>query len=281
MTISNITVLGGDLRQAYAAQYLSSCGFCVTCFQTLPFPYSSSIRIADSPAAALENNPALLLPCPLSPEVLEQLPFDELIKLLSEGSVIFHNGIPDSLRSRLSRRNCILCSLSDSPGFSAENAELTAEGLLSELIRYTPFCLKDTLTLLLGYGRCGSAVGNLLSHLGTRIYVLEQDTQKQRLAEENGLSLLSDSERTALLPHCDLIINTVPDTVLTNKDLKLLPGNCHIFDIASAPFGFTSKVTATYLLPYFRLPGLPGKFSPKTAGIVIGKAIEWRIRHDL
>lgn len=290
MATSHITVLGGDLRQSYAAEYLSSCGFNVTCFQTPDFPYDSSIHIADLLSEALYDSPAILLPSPLSQDGTHLLQKNSSFSLVSlEGlgaqfspdQIIFYNGMPAEFHQELIQRECILYNLSDFPEFSSTNSRLTAEGLLSEIIRYTPFSLQKTNILLIGYGRCGDAIGSLLSSIGAHVYVLEQDTKKQELAEQNGLLAISSSEKSTILSHCSLIVNTVPDTVLTPDDLQILSKNCYIFDIASAPFGFSSDITTEYSLPYFRLPGLPGKFSPQSAGIAIGKTIERMINHGI
>ncbi len=290
MAISHITVLGGDLRQAYAAEYLSTCGFTVTCFQTPVFPFNSSVHVTDLLSEALYDTPVLLLPSPVSQDGVHLFQknrnfslvlLEELVRQLSPGQVIFCNGMPAAFHQQLTDQGGILYNLAEFPDFSAENARLTAEGLVSELIRYTPFSLSNTTTLLLGYGRCGEAIGPLLSNFGTRVYVLEQDIEKQEKADQSGLLALSSSEKDTILPHCNLIVNTIPDTVLTKNDLQLLSGNCHIFDIASAPFGFSPDITAEYFLPSFRLPGLPGKFSPQTSGIAIGKTIERMINHGI
>lgn len=290
MAISHITILGGDLRQAYAAEYLSSCGYHVTCLGTPDFPYSSTIHVTESLSRALEHAPALLMPGPFSQDnkhlfqrnhTLAPLTISTLLEQIPRRTTVFYNSMSVPFQESLLEKDCTLYNLADSPEFSKENARHTAEGLLCEVIRYTPFSLFDTVTLLLGYGRCGHAIGSLFPALGTRIYVLEQDMPRQLQAEENGLLALSASERKTILPHCDLILNTIPEQVLTEEELHSLSGNCHIFDIASAPFGFSSDITAEYSLPCFRLPGLPGKFAPKTAGTATGRTIERMIHHGL
>lgn len=288
MEISSFTVLGGDLRQAYAAEYLASRGYQITCFLTPDFPYSSTIHVTDSLPNAFEKNPAFLMPGPFSLDGMHlfqkkgnPIVIKELIENIPKGSAIFYNGMSSAFQEQFLERGCTLHNLANVQEFSKENARLTAEGLLCEVLRYTPFSLQNTVTLLLGYGTCGTAIGTLFSALGTRIYVMEREVSKQLHAEENGLLALSPSEKNTILPHCDLIINTIPQKVLTDEELKLLPGNCHIFDIASAPFGFSSDITAEFSLPYFRLPSLPGRFCPKTAGIVIGKTIERMTHHEL
>lgn len=66
MAISSIAILGGDLRQCHTAEYLSACGFKVTCFHTLDFPYSPDIIHENSLSDALTEADVVLAPTPLS-----------------------------------------------------------------------------------------------------------------------------------------------------------------------------------------------------------------------
>lgn len=289
MAISQITLLGGDLRHAYTAEYLNSCGYAVTCFGTPDFPYHTNIQRVTSLEQALETE-ALFMPTPFSKDgshlfqkntTVSPISISELLCRLSHPMAIFHNGMPTAFQEQFESAGGRLYALSESLEFAAANAKLTAEGLLSDVIRYTPFSLKNVRILLLGYGRCGSAIGTLFSAFETGIYVLERELSKQLQAEEHGLLALFESEKKTILPRCNLVINTIPQAVLTQEELALLPRDCHIFDIASAPFGFSNDVCSEFALPYFRLSGLPGKFYPQTAGIIAGKTIERMIYHGL
>ena len=102
----------------------------------------------------------------------------------------------------------------------------------------------------------------------------QQDLEKQSLAEKKGICPIQKEDFSTVLPHCSLVINTIPAAVLEQEWIQELPGSCHIFDIASSPFGFPEHLTEDFLLPYFRLPGLPGRFSPESSGQAIGKMIE-------
>lgn len=289
MAISQITLLGGDLRHAYTAEYLNSCGYTVTCLGTPDFPHHTNIQRVTSLEQALETE-ALFMPTPFSKDgvhlfqkntTVSSISISELLSRLSHHMAIFHNDMPTVFQEQFESAGGRLYALSDSLEFAVANAKLTAEGLLSDVIRYTPFSLKNVRILLLGYGRCGSAIGTLFSAFETGIYVLERELSKQLQAEEHGLLALSENEKKTILPSCNLVINTIPQAVLTQEELALLPGDCHIFDIASAPFGFSNDICSEFAIPYFRLSGLPGKFHPKTAGIIAGKTIERMIYHGL
>lgn len=283
MAKSSIAILGGDLRQCYTAEYLLSCGFHVTCFHTPDFPYNPGIVLENDLALALSQAEIVLLPTPLSKDgsrlfqadgQYQPCPLEELWKTIAPGQTLaVYSLSPDKIQE-LEEKNCRVFQFSQSPVFARENAFLTAEGLLSEVIRFTPFSLSSARTLLLGYGCCGSAIGTLLHPLCRSIYLLEQEQEKRVLAEKKGICPIQKEDFAAVLPHCNLVVNTIPAAVLEPEWIQELPGSCHIFDIASSPFGFPGNVTEDYLLPYFRLPGLPGRFSPAAAGQITGKTVE-------
>lgn len=283
MAISSIAILGGDLRQCYCAEYLLSLGWQVTCFHTLDFPYCGNIRFAPSLSEALPGAEVILAPTPLSKDSIHlyqansqkpPCPLADLWDSLMPGQILAAHSIPEKTAAMLSEKGCKAFQLSQGEDFTAENSRLTAEGLLSEMIRQTPFSLSSANVLLLGYGHCGAAIGSMLLHICRSIYVLEWDLTKQSHAREQGLCPITPADFPETLPQCSLLANTIPAPVLEPKQLRDLSGSCHIFDIASAPFGFPTDITEKFLLPYFRVPGIPGRFSPAAAGQIIGKTIE-------
>lgn len=290
MAISSIAILGGDLRQCYAAEYLLSLGWKVTCFHTLDFPYCGSIRPASGLAEALEGSEAILAPTPLSKDGISlyqanpQKPpclLADLWHSAMPGQILAAHSIPEKTAAILSKKGCKTFQFSQAEDFTEENSRLTAEGLLSEIIRQTPFSLSSANVLLLGYGHCGAAIGSMLLPICRGIYVLEWDLTKQSHAREHGLCPITPADFPEVLPQCSLLINTIPAPVLEPQQWQNLPGSCHIFDIASAPFGFPSDITEKSLLPYFRVPGIPGRFSPAAAGQIIGKTIERILNYGL
>lgn len=283
MATSSIAILGGDLRQGHAAEYLHACGWQVSCSHTQPFPWNSNIVLENSIPNALAQADVALLPTPFSKDGKHLFQADsamppclltELWDSMSPGQTIASYSLPQHHADILEGKGCSVFLFGQLPVFSRENALLTAEGLLSEIIRLTPFSLSSARILLLGYGCCGKAIGSLLHPLCRSIYLVERDLDKQTMAEKKGICPVQEQDFQTVLPHCDMVINTVPAAVMEPGQIRQLPGSCHIFDIASSPFGFPADTAEKYLLPYFRLPGLPGKFSPAASGEAIGKIIE-------
>ena len=152
MAKPSIAILGGDLRQCYTAEYLHSCGFHVTCFHTPDFPYHSGILLEQELSQALTQAEVILLPTPFSKDGVhlfqadQQHPpclSDELWSSLKPGQILAVYSLSQEKIHELEKKCCKVFQFSLSPVFARENAWLTAEGLLSEVIRYTPFSLSS------------------------------------------------------------------------------------------------------------------------------------------
>ncbi len=290
METSSITILGGDLRQCYAAEYLKAAGFPVMCYHTPDFPYSAGIQKADCLKRALAQSELILAPTPLTRDndtlfqtALEEHPcsLEALWKELTPRHKFITSSLSEDHKKNLKNAGCQIMIFGNEAFFQTTNALLTAEGLLAEIIRCTPFSLSAADILLLGYGYCGTAIGRIFLPLCQNIYVIEQDTEKQIKAKQNGLIPVEKTDFAHVLPKCGIIINTVPGPILKIEQLSQMPVSCHIFDIASAPFGFPSETTKKCLMPYYRIGGIPGRFSPVTAGETIGRTIERMIQYAL
>lgn len=290
METSSITILGGDLRQCYAAEYLQSIGWNVTCCYTPDFPYKSGIIQTDRCAEAMEHSIFILAPTPLTRDKTnlfqakadsQSFSLNDLWKTLTPNHKFINYTLPEEYRKTLQNIGCENLTFGNDPFFQSKNAELTAEGLLAEVIRCTPFALSSTNILLLGYGCCGKAIGKLFRPLCRNIYLIEQDAAKRNDAKKYGLSPVNAKRFVHIQQDCQVIINTVPTAILNTMQLSQMHSSCHIFDIASAPFGFPADTTEQCLLPYYRIPGIPGRFSPVTAGELIGRTIERMAKHAL
>lgn len=289
MEALSITILGGDLRQCYAAEYLNSLSYKVTCCHTPDFPYQPEIRQTDSVTEALEDCRLVLAPTPLTRDNIHLFQTESyppcLLEDLWDSLTADHKFAAHSLSGKyqklLDNTGCQTLIWGKFPLFQTENARLTAEGLLAEVIRCTPFALSSANILLLGYGCCGKEIASLFLPICQNMYLIEQDTAKKNEARLKGASIIREKDFAKILPKCQIAINTVPASILKTAHLSLLHSSCHIFDIASAPFGFPSDTTEKCLLPYYRIPGIPGRFSPVTAGRLIGQTIERMTEHAL
>jgi len=282
MSTYHITIIGGDLRQCYMADYLQQSSHIVTCFNTMPFSYKSDIKTANSLKQALSDAEIVIGPVPFSKdkETIYSLAtgagaplLKDFFELLRQDQVLAGGMIPTHISQLCGYKSIRVVDFMLSESLMLHNAYLTAEGLLSKLISETDFSLKDQNILILGYGNCGFTIGEVLKSMFANVFVFEQNEKRIALAKTRQLKTAGLFDLSALLPDFSLIINTIPAHILTEKQLTSLHHDCLIFDIASAPGGFSKEVMDTMEPKLFSCPGIPGKFMPKTAGKLIGDTI--------
>lgn len=284
MSTTSFAILGGDLRQCYLADYLNTNGHEVTCFGTMPFSYSCSSYITNTPTSeeALEQARLVLCPVPFSvnagflnaPALLPaQFSFTELAEVLAPGQFVIGGAIPADFIQTCSRKQIPVWDFMEDEAVVSFTASLTAEGLLATLIEESPFSLVGRKLLLLGYGHCGREIVKHLSSFDMDILVVEQEKEQRVTAHMDGISALETAPDNGVFASFDMVINTIPASVLSLEQLAHLPKHCIFFDIASAPFGISADTISELKLNYLCCPGIPGKRMPQTAGEFIGKVI--------
>lgn len=220
MAKASVTVLGGDLRGRYLAEYMESKGHEVTCFgvmtasDTEPFEEGRPLPGAMPPekpfllrnAASLEKAVAasgwILCPMPFSKDrkhlfTLDAAPAIDLEKLkdsLRPGQILVGGGIPELFSEACARRQVTVMDLMEDETLARANAALTAEGLLSMLIAQTPFSLVNRKLLILGFGRCGQEIAWLLSCFSTAVTVCEHDPERTALAARCGFLIFGAAQ---------------------------------------------------------------------------------------
>jgi len=215
----SICVIGSDARQTYLSEYLEKEGMHVSYHPDWNPDY-------------IKNHDLLIGPVDFYKD-------GELLSEVSEACALHHVPILNYMSNR---------------EFLITNAELTAEGLLSYLILNTPFTLNGANALILGFGRCGSAIAKRLHVLGCRVDAYDLIPEQF----ENPTSY-------------DFIINTIPAKLINKDILNPLRQDCILFDIASVPGGFDEDAVCSLGRKLIRCPGIPGHTAPKTAGYAIGE----------
>ena len=68
-------------------------------------------------------------------------------------------------------------------------------------------------------------------------------------------------------------MNTAPGLVLTAARLTELPAGALVLDLASAPGGVDFEAARAFGIRCLTAPGLPGKYSPRSAAVFVKDAI--------
>ncbi|MFR5876175.1 MAG: NAD(P)-dependent oxidoreductase [Eubacterium sp.] len=161
--------------------------------------------------------------------------------------------------------------------FQLKNAYLTAEAALALTIDESESSLINSSLLIVGYGRIGKALHKYLSAFTSNITVCARNEQARALALSNNAKTIDFSE----LKNCsnyDVIYNTVPHPVFNEQELSSVSRDSLIIDLASFPGGVDKHIAKSKGVNLIIARGLPGKYSPKAAGIVVAQTIDKMIK---
>lgn len=154
----------------------------------------------------------------------------------------------------------------ENEGYSIKNAALTAEGAVALVMQRRAAPILGMAVLVVGYGRVGQQLAWRLAALGARVTVAARRAESRALAECQGYLSVD------IINICgtyDVVVNTVPAPVLRGGFSGAL-----CVELASAPGGWADDTPVLYA------PGLPGKYAPKQAALILREAIYETIRED-
>lgn len=144
------------------------------------------------------------------------------------------------------------------PLYLAKNANITAHCAIRLAMQHLPCILEDCPVLIIGWGRIGKCLAQLLQRLGSNITVAARKQADQAMLQALGYSAISVCEINS--DDYKLIFNTVPYMVLPN-----CTGNALKIDLASQlGVGGEDVLWAR---------GLPGKDAPESSGYLIAQTV--------
>lgn len=149
------------------------------------------------------------------------------------------------------------------------NAVPTAEAAIELALSQLPITLWESRCLLTGFGRCAKPLARLLTAFGAQLTVCARSPKDLALARSFGLTALPLAQMDTLLPQQQLIFNTVPAPILGKEQLRLLPHDCLLIDLASGAGGIDHPAARSLGLRCLHALALPAKTAPVTAGNIL------------
>lgn len=150
-------------------------------------------------------------------------------------------------------------------------ARLTAEGAIALLRPETG--LSGAHILLLGYGRIARLLARELQKAGALVTAAARSGEQRAWAEAEGIEALPLDALSGALDRFDVIIGTIPAPVLTEPLLALVRKDVLLLELASAPGGIDAAAAHERGLRYIRAPGLPAKYAPERAAVILRDAV--------
>ena len=150
-------------------------------------------------------------------------------------------------------------------------ARLTAEGAIALLRPETG--LSGAHILLLGYGRIARLLARELQKAGALVTAAARSGEQRAWAEAESVEALPLDALSGALDRFDVIIGTIPAPVLTEPLLALVRKDALLLELASAPGGIDAAAAHERGLRYIRAPGLPAKYAPERAAVILRDAV--------
>lgn len=150
-------------------------------------------------------------------------------------------------------------------------ARLTAEGAIALLRPETG--LSGAHILLLGYGRIARLLTRELQKAGALVTAAARSGEQRAWAEAESIEALPLDALSGALDRFDVIIGTIPAPVLTEPLLALVRKDALLLELASAPGGIDAAAAHERGLRYIRAPGLPAKYAPERAAVILRDAV--------
>ncbi len=287
-TQRKIAVIGGDARQVAAADFLTRAGCYVATWGLCDIPQSASVYA--TPEEAFEGSRILILPIPLSKDRLQvtgtELSLLTLLSMIQKGVKILCGRPEEAFVKQVLERGAQVCDYSQDEVFMLRNAQPTAEGAVAIAMNELRRTLFESYALVVGYGRIGKLLADLLLKMGVNVTVAARKPTDLAVARLHGCDTLQilPIQDTYLLSTpkqpIHVIFNTVPVKLIGEDILKTLAKDTLLIDLASAPGGVDYDAAHKRGLKTVVALSLPGKVAPVTAGEIIGEYVLTHIKED-
>ena len=268
-------VLGGDLRNVKLAGMLADDGNKVYSFgqeRSDEVLDDGRIEKCSSLKQALEKSQVIIAPVPFSgnsesintPFSDERIMIDELLK--NNKSKIFISGsIKDDIKKKLDENYMQVVDIMKRDDLAILNTIATAEGTIEVAIKNTDKILQGSRVLVLGFGRVGKIVANKFSKLSAIVTCAARKVSDLAWIKAYGYNSLNINDMLYDLNEFDIIINTVPQTIIKERELKHMDSEVLLIDLASTPGGIDGKMATSMGLKFIWALALPGRIAPSSS----------------
>ena len=281
MDRSIFAVIGGDARQIALANMLAAEGITVYCSG---FEHAAQQLVGTAstdPITAVLMADTVILPMPPTrdgetlnaPLSTYRITLDDEFCSALSGKEVF-TGMAGKLREvspAFSQLNLIDYGVSEA--FLQRNAEATAEGALAEIIANYPRTICGSRILITGCGRIACFLAPMLRSLGGDVSVAARRPGDRAKTSALGMEALTFGRAARKARDFGLIINTVPAPVLDGRFIDGISPDALLIELASAPGGIDLAACKKRNIRVIGAPGLPGKYSPLTAAVIIKETV--------
>ncbi len=275
--LNKVAVIGGDNRQGYLAEILQKSGYEVKTYAVncVHGEKSNSLKMA------LADSAIIAAPIPFlkngevfSEEKKEDLSLEGILEYAPVGCQIFAGGIPASFSKEAQKKEIVCMDYLKDCHVVMQNTIAVAEGALSEAMRKSNRNLYKSNCIVLGYGKCGSTLTSYLKRMGCHVIVYEKEKELKARAALVADEIMEKDKIPLFLQRAHYIFNTIPAMILPKARLEYVSQDTLILDLSSSPGGVDFKWAQEKGIQAVLLPGIPGKYAPKSSAEILGEMIK-------
>lgn len=169
-----------------------------------------------------------------APFAHDKIMIDDLMKT-NKGKIFISGSIKDDLKKKLDEKYMEVIDIMKRDDLAILNTIATAEGTIEVAIKNTDKILQGSRVLILGFGRVGKIVANKFSKMSALVTCAARKVSDLAWIKAYGYNSLNINDMLYDLKEFDIIINTVPQTILRERELKHIDAEALLIDLASSP----------------------------------------------
>ena len=277
--INKISIIGGDLRIIKLSEMLIEEGVEVYSYGLEKAEVSELNKCANL-QDSINQSEIILGPIPFSSNGKEiNMPFGDKKVLVSElldsmaGKTLIAGAIKQDIYDLASEKNIKVIDILKREELAVLNAVSTAEGTIKIAIEETLKNLHGSNILVLGFGRIGKILSNMLKGLGAKVACEARRNSDLAWIKAYGYEPIPISNLKENLNRFDVIINTIPYIILDKDNLAKVKRDALIIDVASNPGGVDREAVKEQKIKFIWALSLPGKVAPITSAEFIKETL--------
>ena len=281
-----ISVIGGDLRIVKLIELLVKDDFLVFYYgldDAEGLYEHENLKKCESIDELVDSGDIILGPVPMSsdkktlsaPFSDERIYIDDIIETMKNKNKVFLAGkISDETVVKLESGNIKYIDLLKREELVVLNTISTAEGTIQIIMEQTQRTIHGSNILIMGFGRVGKVLAKMLDGLGANVTCEARKDSDIAWIKAYGYKPIHLSEVNNELGKYDIIINTIPFTILDDNRLNYVKKECTIIDLSSNPGGVDRNAAKRKGLNLIWALSLPGKVAPITSAEFIKETID-------
>ena len=268
------TIIGGDLRIIKLAKILSEDNNAVYVYgleNVEELKEIKNITFCQKLQDAVKQSEIIIGPIPFSSDGInintpfsnEKISIRELMHNINAKILIAGNILPE-VYDLANDEYIEIIDIMKREELAVLNTIAIAEGAIEIAIANTNKIIHGSQILILGFGRIGKVLARKLAGLSAKVTCAARKDEDLAWIRAYGHMETNINTLGQNLEKYDIIMNTVPHTILTEERLKYVKQDCLLIDLASNPGGIDKKVAKERNLKLVWALALPGKVAPTT-----------------